>query len=300
MPIALTSINHPGARQPVQPSLRGTQKYVGPFSGAGVVPKNANKTKPLKSYNEKSPPTMTFPRKWIDGENTFSSLSSVNSEGIYHTDSVENPYTSYNNGIDGLPHKKDHNRIRREKREKKAFELALIESKKVQFQMNDFEVEDDNKNNNSNNTSSSSTSLKTLLYRAHSVSENNRTDPVDMEFNNGKLDERSNSYIQSSPYGKSYGYDGLSFNDRGRKGDRERGRDDDNYNSYHANGYNNNDNKSIDNHENSNNEGSSSSSSSSSTNSNNNSSNSTNNSNKGAGHGSDLVELASLLTHIRK
>jgi hypothetical protein len=117
---------------------------------------------------------------------------------------------------DGLPHKKDHNRIRKEKREKKALELALLESKKVQFQIDDFEVDEEGGLDYLTTASSSSSSLKTLLYRAHNGSEN-RTDPVDMKNNHGKLDERSYAH---NPYEKSYGHEGSWYGRKGERGQR--------------------------------------------------------------------------------
>lgn len=259
---------------------------MGPFSGAGVVPKNANKPKSAKALlaekNQNSPGTV---KSWMDGENSFSTLATGNVDGCYYVDG-DLQYGQYVTVTsDGLSHKKDHNRIRKEKREKKAMEMALIESQKVQFKMNDFEIDGGGERSRDDDSDyqgeSSSSSLKNLLYRAHNGSDN-RTDPVDMKNNHGKLDERSYGH---NPYDKSYAYEsGVGRNREGRA--HSSGRYDE------SNGNGNNSNTGNGNGNNNGNGRYSSSSSSSS-----------GISGPGSGtgpHGEELVELASLLTHIRK
>ena len=194
--------------------MRGAAKYGGPFSGAGVVPKSTPKIKD-KNLEKISTAGMFVPKNW-DGENTFSTSTSTDGDGNENSHSRLNYHNS--DSISVIT-KKDHNRVRKEKREKKAFEnlahgnsnLNLISKNKNQHgshQSNrgsdEVEVDDDGTfyTNNDTSSSSSSSSLKNLLFRAHSggISEN-RTDSIDMRNNKGKLDERSHSL--NSPFNKN-------------------------------------------------------------------------------------------------
>ena len=226
MPISLSRINHPGARQPILHALRGAAKYGGPFSGAGIVPKNNGKGKDRNNERNNNPNSATYvPKNWMDSDNTFSSFASHSNEnGEYEadgnnhskspgnrgsaggSDGESNSFPSYSRVFAKSAGSKGHNRIRQERRDKRAAEnLAngIIVPKKShhaknQNDNNQFNRESDDVNAHLNNNSSSS-SLKNLLYRAHNGGVcDNRTDSIDMRNNKGKLDERS--YLHSNSY----------------------------------------------------------------------------------------------------
>ena len=308
LPISLSRINHPGARQPILHALRGAAKYGGPFSGAGIVPKNNGKSKD-RSYerNNNSNSASFVPKNWMDSDNTFSSFASLSSNdgGEYDadgnsnsnspgnrgsgggSDGESNSYSSYPRGIPRpVGSKKGHNRVRQEKRDRRAAEnLAngIVNPKKshhaksnnnndYQNDNNQFDRDSDDISTHLNNpSSSSSSSLKNLMYRAHNGGGcDNRTDSIDMRNNKGKLDERS--YLHSSSYENLalFGNHDYEKNDDGESSESG--------STGSGQGVRKNDNS--ENNEKRNN-------------------NSTNSS-RNQGNGQDLDEVASLLNHIRK